>query len=193
MKLCPYLRRREKGQAPVAVERSLAVTDSRRPHVRSGSISRHRESSPAGSALQREKPRDTAAYGLKEPGYPEWQGSEAAPEPGRRRTGRAACVAVNDVTRLRPRAANSRDEPADRLNLRSTRTQGPMKRHPERIQLAGSMPSIRTLRKRAGAAPWLISAICIGFPFPQFTTPCNSHSAAPATASQLRQNGTDEP
>lgn len=64
---------------------------------------------------------------------------------------------------------------------------------PDRTQLGELTPSILTFRKRAGAAPWLISAICMGLPFPQFTMPCSSHSDGPATASQLRQNGKDEP
>jgi hypothetical protein len=43
-------------------------------------------------------------------------------------------------------------------------------------------------RKRAGLQPWLISAICIGCPLPQFGTPQATHSSGPAIPSQLPQN-----
>ena len=45
-----------------------------------------------------------------------------------------------------------------------------------------------TSRKRAGAAPWLISATCIGLPLPQFGTPHTSQCSGPQMASQERQN-----
>ncbi len=44
-----------------------------------------------------------------------------------------------------------------------------------------------TPRKRAGAAPWLISATCMGLPLPQFVKPHSSQCSSLQTASQLFQ------
>jgi len=46
----------------------------------------------------------------------------------------------------------------------------------------------RTLRNRAGEAPWVISATWPGCPFPQLVTPQGFHSSGPHTKSHEFQN-----
>src|SRR5579885_217535 len=47
---------------------------------------------------------------------------------------------------------------------------------------------IPTLRKRAGAAPWPVPIVCIGWPLPQFGVPQSTQWSAPQMASQEFQN-----
>ena len=47
---------------------------------------------------------------------------------------------------------------------------------------------MRTLRKRAGEAPWPVPMVCMGWPFPQFGVPQSVQWPSLQIASQEFQN-----